>query len=348
MASRIPNAPPDNIFSIDLTPYKSFLVDLPPGATVGMRSQQEGYTAVFTEIVGNQPKHGDRAGITTDYNRFVALHEQYGQILAQIPKVKKAVEVLRETAAHLDNQRHRLATQFADSAERHAQTEGNDPTLLTAYQSTIGYRSVIADKAVRTRQENEAAKQAGGSAPAPPAPPTPPAPPAPADPGSKAPEISRIPSPPPDIVFAIDLKPLKAFLVDLPPGATVGMRREQEGWAEVREEVINNQPTYGDRAGITASDFARFVQLDEQLQQVQMELPRLLKAEEILEESLAHVDHQRHLLISTFADAAEFHAQTEGGDPTLLTAYQKTIAYRGVVAAKAARTRKKNAELKGR
>ena len=126
------------------------------------------------------------------------------------------------------------------------------------------------------------------------------------------------------------------------------MRREQEGWAEVREEVINNQPTYGDRAGITASDFARFVQLDEQLQQVQMELPRLLKAEEILEESLAHVDHQRHLLISTFADAAEFHAQTEGGDPTLLTAYQKTIAYRGVVAAKAARTRKKNAELKGR
>jgi hypothetical protein len=68
MSARIPNPPPDGIFSIDLTPYQSFLVDLPQGAMRGMRTEQDGFPSVLQEITSNQPKLGDRAGITnTDY-----------------------------------------------------------------------------------------------------------------------------------------------------------------------------------------------------------------------------------------------------------------------------------------
>ncbi|APR75747.1 Hypothetical protein A7982_01093 [Minicystis rosea] len=346
MAPKIPNAPPDDIFTIDLKPLKGILVDLAPGATRGMRTEQDGWNAARSEILSNQAKLGERAGITaTDFNRFVALDGQYGQIVAQLPRVRKAAEVLRESLAHVDNQRHKLATQFADSAESHADAEGGDPTLLTAYEKTIAYRSVIADKAAKTKLKNEAAKAATGS-------PEPETKATPADPAVKAAAtprsegVSRIPTAPPDAIFTIDLAPLKGFLVDLPPGATRGMRHEQEGWVDVWHEIVTKQPQYGDRAGITTTDFDRFVALSDQYDQIAKHPALLEKAEEILLESLAHIDNQRHKLVTQLADAAEAHASAEGGDPTLLTAYEKTIAYRSVIADKAAKTRKKNEEAK--
>lgn len=336
---RIPNPPPDNIFAIDLSPLKSFLVDLPPRATVGMRRAMPGWEAVQLEIDNNQPKYGDRAGITkSDFDRFVTLNDQYGQIQQRLPVVAKAVEVLTESLAHIDHQRHGLSTQFADSVESHADTEGRDPTLLTAYQKTIDYRSVIADKSVKTRKKNaeaqsqpdkpaEAEPEAGTGEPAETG-----APAGPTDDaqgtGKPGEIISRIPNPPPDNIFTIDLNPLKAFLVDLPPGATKGMRKEQQGWLDVCEEIVTNQPSYGDRAGITKTDFDRFVALNEQYAQILMVLPLLEKAKEILTESLAQTDNVRHKLATQFANSAEAHAKSEGGDPTLRTAYEQTIAYR--------------------
>src|SRR5262245_34512580 len=106
--------------------------------------------------------------------------------------------------------------------------------------------------------------------------------------------MSRVPNPPPDTIFAIDLNPLKAFLVDLPPHGTVGMRHEQDGWEAVRQEIVNNQPTYGDRAGITTTDFTRFTTQNGQLDQIASQLPAVKKAVEVLTESLAYVDNRRH------------------------------------------------------
>ena len=346
MASKTPNAPPDNIFALDLTLYQTFLVDLPPRATLGMRTEQPGWEAARAEVVANQPNYGDRAGITaTDFGRFVALNDQYGQILVQLPRVAKAVEVLNESASYLDDQRHKLVTQFANAAEKHAKMEGNDPTLLTAYEKTIAYRGVIAAKAAKTKQKNEEAKKAGGAEP-PAAPADPAAPATAAEPGKASGAVAKAPNAPPDSIFAIDLNPLKAFLVDLPPLATRGMRTAHEGWEGVVEEIVANQPKYGDRAGITATDFNRFVALNDQHAQVVPVIPVAEKAQEVLEESLSHVDHQRHMLLSQFATSAEAHAAAEGGDPTLKTAYEKAIAYRGVSAAKAAKTKQKNEEAK--
>ena len=152
---RVPNAPPTAIFGIDLSPSKSFLVNLPAGAMIGMRREQAGFPAVFQEIVSNQAMYGERAGITaTNYAKFAVLNEQHGWIRANLPVVEKALEVLRESLAHVDNLRHRLAVAFADAAESHARAEGGDPTLLTAYAKTIAYRAVIADKAVKARKKS--------------------------------------------------------------------------------------------------------------------------------------------------------------------------------------------------
>jgi hypothetical protein len=354
---RISTDPPEVIFNIDLAPFKPFLVKLPPGSMVGMRREQVGYPSVFQEITASQSMFGERAGITAaDYAKFVTLNGQHGMIFVEIPLMEKAYEVLQESLAHVDNLRHRLAATFADSAESHARAEGGDPTLLTVYEKTIKYRGVIAAKSVKTRKKNQLAKKAQADAKA--------ASEATVTTGAAeltvptvpigtttsggtlkpASPILRIPNPPPEDIFGINLAPLKTFLVNLPPGATVGMRRAQDGWQSVFLEITSSQAAYGERAGITAADYARFVALNEQYGQIFAQLLLVEKALSVLTESLAHVDNLRHRLAVAFADAAESHARAEGGDPTLLTAYAKTIAYRAVIADKAVKARKKSGE----
>ena len=104
----------------------------------GMRSAQDGWEEVRQEIVGNQPKYGDRAGVTdTDFKRFVALNDQYDQILVQVPLLEKAAEVLTESEAYLDDLRHKLVTQFADAAEAHATGRGCRPSAARGSSGTL-------------------------------------------------------------------------------------------------------------------------------------------------------------------------------------------------------------------
>lgn len=350
MDNKSPNPAPDEIFTgINLPAIKSYLFDLPAGATVGMRSAREGYIHVVFEITSNQPKLGDQAGITaTQFSRFLELNDQYEGVKKQLPVVQKAVEVLRESRAYVDNLRHRLITMFANSVEECARMEGDAPALLIAYEKTVSYRSVIADKAVKTRRKNEEAKNQpsvpqSAEEPAPAAPAAPATPAAPAAPEATDDEVQhvvRTPNPPPDMIFGMDLKPLQPFLIDLLPGATRGMRKEQPGYEAVRQEILDRQATFGDRGGITATDFQRFQQLEEEYAMIMEQLPKAEKAEEVLTESLAYLDNLRHQLVTRFANSAEEHAHAAGGDPTLLTAYEKTISYRSIIASKGVRNRK--------
>jgi hypothetical protein len=61
----------------------------------------------------------------------------------------------------VDDARHKLITQFASAVEAHAKGESGDPTLLTAYDKTIAYRSVIAKKGVKTRKQQQEEKKNG-------------------------------------------------------------------------------------------------------------------------------------------------------------------------------------------
>jgi uncharacterized membrane-anchored protein YhcB (DUF1043 family) len=298
---------------------------------------QEGWAAVVAGIVANQAEHGEHAGISQSrYQRLMTLEAQYAALVEALPAVKSAVRVLEDTLANLDSQRHRLCSAFASAAESHARLEGGDPALLTAYEKTIAYRGRIAAKAAHTKKrkaagEAEASAAEAGVAGAPRR-------------RRKKGELERKPIPAPEMVFALELGPLRGVLIELPSRARRGMRTVQEGWTAVVAEIVDHQAQDGERAGITAADFARFLALEARYAEVAPLLPAALKAREVVEETLAHLDSQRHHLVTYFADSAEEHAKLDGGDPTLITAYEKTIAYRGVVARKAARTRKKKRE----
>ncbi len=175
---KIANPPPEDVLVIDLTKFKNFLVDLPDGAMRGMRTEQDGWGDVVQEITSNQVAYGEAAGITgADFKQFTDYNAQYDQLIAELPRLKKAVEILTESAANIDDRRQRLAAVFANSAEDRAKATGNQ-ALANAYEKTRAYRSAIADKGAKTRKKNEekkaeeAAKGAGGATP-PVEPPTP-------------------------------------------------------------------------------------------------------------------------------------------------------------------------------
>jgi hypothetical protein len=156
-----PNAPAVGSLKIDLTPMASFLLDLPPNGTVGMRTQQDGYDEVLLEIKSNQAEYGDAAGITaTDFNSLMTADDQYAKIEAQLPAAMKIVEILIESKAAIDDKRQRMISAIAKGTEERAKANGNDPTLLAKYERTRAYRSAIADKAAKTRKKNEEAAAA--------------------------------------------------------------------------------------------------------------------------------------------------------------------------------------------
>lgn len=140
----------------------------------------------------------------------------------------------------------------------------------------------------------------------------------------------------------IDVTSMAAFLKDLPPNGMLGMRTEQDGYAEVLLEIKSNQAQYGDAAGITATDYQTLITTDEQYAQIMAHLPAARKLVEILIESKAALDDKRQRMISTIAKGAEERAKVNADGPTLLAKYEKTRAYRSAIADKAVKTRKKN------
>ncbi|MRG96741.1 hypothetical protein [Polyangium spumosum] len=144
----------------DCTALAPFLVDLPEGARRGMRSEQEGFFDVVSEIHTNQAALGDKAGITkADFDAFQESNTRVAMIDAHLPAIKKLVERMEETRALEDDKRQRLAHAFADSVDRRARTMG-DKNLLAKYERTRKYRSAIALKAVKTRAKNAAQAEA--------------------------------------------------------------------------------------------------------------------------------------------------------------------------------------------
>ena len=72
--------------------------------------------------------------------------------------------------------------------------------------------------------------------------------------------------------LSIDASDL-TFLVDLPPGATVGMRTRQEGYEEALHEILANQEVYGMRAGVTPHDIEQLRLAEERVALVEGRLP---------------------------------------------------------------------------
>ena len=153
-----PAIPRSGELIIDARELESFLVDLPEGATHGMRREQEGLADVVQEITANQDKWGAKGGVTADeVGGIVTATAQIAQIRAYRPAVAKLLEMMDETEALLDDKRHTLIRIVAESVDAKSKTAG--PELLAKYELTRAYRSAAANKAVRTRKKNADAEQ---------------------------------------------------------------------------------------------------------------------------------------------------------------------------------------------
>lgn len=149
-----PKNPSVGDLNIDCTGLAGILVDLPPGAMLGLRQEREGMTEVLTEVANNQKTHGARAGIADA--EAAALAERTAQIhevRKYLGPVRKLLELLEETEAALDHDRHQHISNMAVSVEQRAKMVGNGD-LLALYRATRGYRSAPGLKAARTRAKN--------------------------------------------------------------------------------------------------------------------------------------------------------------------------------------------------
>lgn len=141
--------------------------------------------------------------------------------------------------------------------------------------------------------------------------------------------------------LSIDATALAGLLVDLPPGAMSRMRQEREGFREVLSEVTANQKTYGARAGILDSDVQALQTLTDRIAEIERFLPAAEKLVELLTETQAKLDDDRHKIISTLANTVDQRA-TLPGNGDLPSLYRAAREYRSAPAVKGARTRARN------
>lgn len=143
------------------------------------------------------------------------------------------------------------------------------------------------------------------------------------------------------IKLTIDCSAVASFAVDLAPGERQGMKATQPGYDAVVAELFNNQALYGEQVGITGMDIDRVTLAGNQIAMIDKLLPDVLKLAEVLEETRAKIDDERHRHISEIAKVVD--ARSHGSrSTTLLAAYEKTRAYRSAAAQKAVKTRRKN------
>ena len=140
--------------------------------------------------------------------------------------------------------------------------------------------------------------------------------------------------------LSIDCTPLADLVVDLPPGAMSGMRKEHAGIDALLTEVAANHKTYGARAGIRDEDTQMLAKLTEQIQGTRKYKEPLRKLLEIVTETEAALDNERHQRISSIATSVEQRAKIPGNED-LMSLYRATREYRSAVGKKAAHTRTK-------
>ncbi|EYF02395.1 hypothetical protein [Chondromyces apiculatus] len=140
----------------------------------------------------------------------------------------------------------------------------------------------------------------------------------------------------------IDARALEGFLTDLSEGAMRGMQTAQKGFDEVSQEIMANQAEYGDRAGITETDFDDFALASDRIAQIDVFLPAARKMVEIFEETRAMLDDQRQRAVHGFARSVEDRAKSRSDGELLMARYQKTRFYRSSVGIKALKTRRRN------
>lgn len=139
----------------------------------------------------------------------------------------------------------------------------------------------------------------------------------------------------------LDARHLQPKIRDLPNGARQGMRVEQANFPLVVKEITDNQPLYGEQAGISPRNFSDLQAGLQCVAEIDALLPSARKFLELLEETRAYEMDQVQRMVSSIAYSVEGRAKAYKDD-SLLARYEQTRAYRSATGLKAARTRLRN------
>jgi len=143
---------------LSLIPLQGRLKDLEPGERRGMRTDQEGFEQMASELAQQVPVHGAAAGIPQDvYDHFLMCNDTVTLIDVELPVARKIVEVLEESRAYYVNARQNDVGLMVDAMRSRAQRR-KDESILAPFQLTIQYNGQIGVKAVKTRKKNAEAK----------------------------------------------------------------------------------------------------------------------------------------------------------------------------------------------
>jgi hypothetical protein len=150
-----PTQPVEGELRVDAVALGPDLLDLPPGALQRLLTEQPDFPPALAEVLANQDKFGERAGITSlVFQELLLANQRIDAIDARLPAARKLVEVLEESRAVRVDQRQRLVRTIAKTVELQAKARG-DEEILGRYAKTRAYCSAIANKAARTRRRNE-------------------------------------------------------------------------------------------------------------------------------------------------------------------------------------------------
>jgi hypothetical protein len=141
--------------------------------------------------------------------------------------------------------------------------------------------------------------------------------------------------------FVFDGTEFEVYAVDLAPGECQGMMPTREGFPGVFQELVTLQAEWGARAGIPDGDVTDLVTINARMARIDIFLPALLKAAEILTETRYMLDDKRQRIALNSAQSIDRRAKSS---PELFAKYEKTREYRSAIAKKGLKTKERNAE----
>jgi predicted CopG family antitoxin len=139
--------------TIDISPFKDDIVDLPPGGMHGLKREKDGFSEMLSELQKAKPKALGNVGISQEVvTRIEDRTAKLEAIRQKKAEAEKMAEVLRETEAHLENAREGDITIVARGVQ--ATVQQIDAGLEASFEMTLHYYSQIGDKAAATRKKN--------------------------------------------------------------------------------------------------------------------------------------------------------------------------------------------------
>lgn len=153
-----PQTPYNGPLVIDVTSLGEAIVDLAPGAMVGMKREKPNFDEALTELKNAKSGAIADAGIALEtITRIETRTAKLAELRTKRAEAEKLVEVLNETEVGLENAREgdiALVVKAVQTAAQHI-----DPGVVASFEATMHYYSQNAVKAVATRRKNAEIKE---------------------------------------------------------------------------------------------------------------------------------------------------------------------------------------------